>query len=71
MSFLAETAEKMLARADADGLAATHPMRRLAEGLLRDALDFEAKLPNSGDKAFVAWMQASRAYHDYAGEPAL
>jgi hypothetical protein len=63
---MADLGQKMIARADKDGLPRDHPLRVTADG-------FNAANADGVDarKLLGAWARARRAWCDYTGEPLI
>lgn len=69
MSDATDLSAKMLARADADGLPATHPLWVLAREFEIAAAGFFAGSQTcTAPKFFKAWIQARKAWCAYSGE---
>lgn len=74
MSAAPQTAlgEAMIARADADGLPADHPLRVTAAALDDAAADRSSEPPEVRARMFVgAWARARRAWCNYTGAPLI
>lgn len=69
MSGTTDLSEKMLARANTDGLPATHPLWVLAREFEIVAAGFFADPQTcTAPKFFKAWIQARKAWCAYSGE---
>jgi hypothetical protein len=67
-----ELAKRMIARSDADSLAADHPLRDLAAKFETAATGFYSEPQTVSVKSFMgAWARARRAWCDYTGEPLI
>lgn len=63
---MSELGEKIIARADKDGLPAEHPLR-VAAGAFNEAVASGAE-PR---KLLGAWARARRLWCEYSGEPLI
>lgn len=72
MTAQTDLAKKMLARADADGLADDHPLRVKAVAFDEASVAFYSGQQTVDVRTFTAhWCRARRAWSDYSGEPLL
>lgn len=63
---MTDLGQKMIARADKDGLAKDHPLRVAAEGFNVAHADGA-----SARKLLGAWARARRIWCEYTGEPLI
>jgi len=67
---MADLGEKMIARADADGLPADHEMRIKGKAFSEAATGFYGHPQTVSVKQFMGcWARARRLWSEYSGEP--
>jgi hypothetical protein len=69
---MADLGEKMIARADLDGLPAEHELRAKGAAFSTAAAGFYADPQTVDVKQFMGcWARARRCWSEYSGEPLL